>query len=771
MLAPRMCRVSRRRDARSTEARQGPTQSLALRRFSIAFFLTLIALLGCGSGPPADDSQALCAPLMSCGGNCVDTASDRANCGACGTSCDAGDECISGRCKASCRQDELRCEGECRSPASDPEHCGSCGAACEPGQYCDAGQCQALCSGDLCPGAGDSLVCAHLSSDPNHCGTCGQSCPPSQVCEEGACVVACAADEERCDGACTATLNDPLHCGACGKACLVSEVCRGGACTCPAGTDACGVGCFDLQTSSEHCGACNQPCGEGASCVHGECKCDGAALTDCGGTCVNLLEDTSHCGSCGASCESFESCEEGRCFFEDDGCGGAPRNIDLSRVALYQAVEVDLFKDGEAISPAERNAQVIQGRDAVLRGFVSLRSGSTERTISMRVVVRNEGQESVLFHRRTVSKSSVQDDLSSTFLVDVPAKLMGANATYSVSLVSCDPSDSDGTLGDVRFPRGEDFAELSALKTGRVKVAFVPLIHDGRTPDTSDEALAKFVAKVMAEYPIEGVDFRVVSAIASGFSGVDFDWGRVLDETIFPKRIADQPSPDEYYYGLIQPTQRVAQYCNEGCTAGIGYVTTGVSADNVPYRAAMGLGFGEDVSWSAMPHELGHNHGRDHAPCGVVADDKNYPYANAFIGSYGYDLANDALLSPQIYHDLMSYCSPVWISDYNFSAIAERVTKVNSSAMASSFRVGPPRSWWSILSTPSGRRWSHPRTTEGPLDHPLQGVVYDENLNPVAEVELGQILLSEGGGYVLLVPPPEAGWYAVGIANEAPLAY
>ena len=78
---------------------------------------------------------------------------------------------------------------------------------------------------------------------------------------------------------------------------------------------------------------------------------------------------------------------------------------------------------------------------------------------------------------------------------------------------------------------------------------------------------------------------------------------------------------------------------------------------------------------SVMAHESGHNLGLWHAPCGDPPNpDEDYPYIDASIGTYGYDILNSRVWAPggpDYAKDFMSYCSPEWISDYNFRKLYE----------------------------------------------------------------------------------------------------
>ena len=88
------------------------------------------------------------------------------------------------------------------------------------------------------------------------------------------------------------------------------------------------------------------------------------------------------------------------------------------------------------------------------------------------------------------------------------------------------------------------------------------------------------------------------------------------------------------------------------------------------------LGVAYDIgSWSSfsvldsetIAHEFGHNRNLYHAPCGGAGGpDRYYPYRSGNIGAWGYDSRTGDLVPPG-QPDLMSYCDPYWISDYQFT--------------------------------------------------------------------------------------------------------
>ncbi|HEY2978296.1 MAG TPA: M66 family metalloprotease, partial [Burkholderiaceae bacterium] len=95
-----------------------------------------------------------------------------------------------------------------------------------------------------------------------------------------------------------------------------------------------------------------------------------------------------------------------------------------------------------------------------------------------------------------------------------------------------------------------------------------------------------------------------------------------------------------------------------------------------------------------MVHEIGHNLSLRHAPCGDPSSpDPNYPYANAAMGAgnrfiWGYDATTSRFIdpTPSSVHDVMSYCSGNWFSDYNY-----RLMQVFLTPSDGTLSAGPDR--------------------------------------------------------------------------------
>jgi hypothetical protein len=143
-------------------------------------------------GSSGSGSTGSCAGSV-CGGACVDTQSDAANCGGCGMPCPAGNVCEMGACKLVCTGGSTACGDKCVDLDNDPAHCGGCNTPCGPFMggtpVCTKGVCTEMCNTGLldCSPMGLSGCTINSNTDPMHCGSCKKACTTGCNCEQGAC--------------------------------------------------------------------------------------------------------------------------------------------------------------------------------------------------------------------------------------------------------------------------------------------------------------------------------------------------------------------------------------------------------------------------------------------------------------------------------------------------------------------------------------------------------------------------------------------------------
>jgi hypothetical protein len=96
--------------------------------------------------------------------------------------------------------------------------------------------------------------------------------------------------------------------------------------------------------------------------------------------------------------------------------------------------------------------------------------------------------------------------------------------------------------------------------------------------------------------------------------------------------------------------------------------------------------------------------GRLHAPCGRPANiDDEYPYDSGRIGVWGWDPLTKELLDPEErVFDFMSYCQPVWVSDYTFQGLWQAADAVARTKRPDPTVTPPADVGGSGSGTPSG---------------------------------------------------------------------
>lgn len=446
------------------------------------------------------------------------------------------------------------------------------------------------------------------------------------------------------------------------------------------------------------------------------------------------------------------------------GGSGAACALTIDQIAIYQGVKIPLVLDGQEVPSF--NADVVQRRPARVRAFVKL--AGPGGAAKARLTITSATGSQTFDDERTISRDTVDPVPNTGFNFDLPANALTANARYSVDIV-----EPAACAGKARFPATGD-AALRPRQTGTLKVTLVPIRYQadgsGRLPDTSDEQLAKYRELLWSLFPVEAVELTVRAPVNSNVRLASFSsWDNLL-EAVRALRAQDGPPANVYYYGLVSPATTFNEYCQGDCIAGISYQPDAGSAF---LRAGVGIGFGDGIrAADAMAHELGHQHGRGHAPCGTDQGvDSDFPYEGGGVGAWGYDVTNGSFYSPDGRRDLMSYCAPRWISDWTYARLVSRSALINPPATALAV-AEPTRTWRTVLLDAEGRtRWSLPATLAGtPPGRRVDARVVDPVTGTTRAIAAYRTEIPHTGSAVLFVPDG-SGRLRVEIPGAASLAY
>jgi hypothetical protein len=446
--------------------------------------------------------------------------------------------------------------------------------------------------------------------------------------------------------------------------------------------------------------------------------------------------------------------------------GPLASGLSIRELALFQGVKVSLAKTGVAV--AKLNAPVVAGRPGLLRVYVELEPSWSPHEVTAELRMEAAGTAfPILADTKTMTDPSVDSNLASTFNFEISAERIVAGANYSVAIVehSSAASSNGAPNTGAQYPAGNTFAPLPAQAgASALKIKIVPVQYDadgsGRIPDTSPAAIERYRLAVYGKYPTASVEISVREPFpyAQPISpGSNANWRGIL-EAIIALRLRDNAPKDVYYYGIFNPKATFQSFCDLGCLRGLsGRVE---DPNDASQRASVGTGYaGQEAT---MPHEIGHAHGRAHADCGdldPITVDPAFPYANARIGVWGYDLTKKEFIGPDVGSDMMAYCDNVWISDYTFTALFKRIATVSTASLTSKIVDRAPRVYRFLNVDGDGSLvWGDAVTIEGGLFTQPHAMSYlDAN---------GRVLANTTGHYYAFGDIPGGYW----LVTDGPLS-
>ena len=313
----------------------------------------------------------------------------------------------------------------------------------------------------------------------------------------------------------------------------------------------------------------------------------------------------------------------------------------------------------QAVQSPEYPVPIVAGRDALLRVFPTVPSGSRVPVPPVRAILYDGAAE--VYRAEIPGKPGPLPRRTATgegsLAVSANAEIPGYVLRPGLEMVvEIDPGGTlDPSLGvGGRVPaEGRVALDIHALPT--MELTLVPFLLKGN-PDSS--VIAK--VKGMAADPT-GHELLRLSREALPAS----DWSVTAHEPVW----TDAQSPSSLLY-QVSAIRRM-----EG---GRGYwMGAGIYGGGRAYSS--GWASISELRGSVIAHELGHNLSLGHAPCGVpswAGVDPDFPDRQGRIGAWGYNFAA-AVLVPPYRPDVMSYCSGgEWISDYHFTnALRYRLRK------------------------------------------------------------------------------------------------
>lgn len=315
----------------------------------------------------------------------------------------------------------------------------------------------------------------------------------------------------------------------------------------------------------------------------------------------------------------------------------------------------------QAVQTSNNSVPLVANRPAVIRVYVQRLKGELPDEALILVTATRGGVSlgTVSVGPRPVPSLPSRNDYASTFNAELPADwLFGRVEVVARVEVSGAARESNESNNSATLTL--DFNEVPPLAIKIVPIDYTHLGTRGAGfyPGTLVDPVSEWL---MGAFPISDVEVTFHPGYSfSGDLSLSSEWARLLAEVTTLKAVEGAPG-SQVYYALV-PTRRDDSRWFYAGIAGIGWVG---------HRVSVGLDLGDpNRTGSLAGHEIGHNFGRGHAPCGFPGNvDGQYPYAGASTGHFGLSVPGNMLFDPAVTRDVMGYCHPKWVSDYTYQAL------------------------------------------------------------------------------------------------------
>lgn len=324
--------------------------------------------------------------------------------------------------------------------------------------------------------------------------------------------------------------------------------------------------------------------------------------------------------------------------------GAAKANVIISRVEVAQTY---------LQAPGQLYQRLVPGKSALLNVLISGAQGTASPPVQLTASAGNTSLGTVqLSGPATLSATPQASDLAQAFSTKLPASWVRDGVTL---VVDVDPQKIS--------TNGASYTARPVVGSATTfNLVLVPLsISEGNLEAVMPD-LATVRTLLGKIFPVSESSIKVSQRAPYRLTSVtkvetSDEWSSALSEL---DTLRDTEGQLKHYYGLV-PNANF-----NGGTSGLGYVP--FKAAGGDSRSSIGLDARQSFHLRTMSHELGHNLGRDHAPCGVTGTtDPDFPYAGGAMGpTVVYDNVTALIAVMSRATDLMGYCDGAWFSDYNY---------------------------------------------------------------------------------------------------------
>lgn len=368
--------------------------------------------------------------------------------------------------------------------------------------------------------------------------------------------------------------------------------------------------------------------------------------------------------------------------------GPPARGIQITNVYANQGIRVPISDGSEWVDASGRTAPLVKNRNTLFRVMVDVDDDWQPREVAARInFFYEDGAKELGDTVAMVEQDSLDGTLSTSINFYVPAHLIRPSMGFQVELFDLDDSRVDDPVsGPVVSPEDPNLLGVEAQDLA-IDVVVVPVKHDlgdqcRDAPEPDDVDLQNMAAFLKNYNPVSEVNVRVGPTLSYD-KGTTNSFDGLLNFIAQARADAMDDMDYEYWYGVIRVCDSGPEIPGVGPTGGQAIAIPTINFIDDPYlRISMGR-WNESSSNSPdgephvtvgsmdiFVHEIGHSQGRYHAPCDAPGADNNYPYPEADIGTYGYSELTNAYYEPnQNVKDYMSYCDPVFVSDYTYRGV------------------------------------------------------------------------------------------------------